>query len=63
MAGPPGGFAMLLLGERTAAPTPIPFGSIAFDPLTAIFVDLVSLSLPWGYHNWTLNCPASAPVA
>jgi hypothetical protein len=62
VSGPAGGFALLMLGERRPAPTPVPFGTLAFEPSTAIPLDLVYLPPPGGHFGWSLQCPAEAPV-
>ncbi|HEX6812873.1 MAG TPA: hypothetical protein VF384_14700 [Planctomycetota bacterium] len=63
VVGPANGFALMLLGNLLPVPTPTPFGPTVLDPLTAQIVDLVFLPPPYGNVNWTLPCPATAPVA
>jgi hypothetical protein len=60
IAGPPGGFGLLLLGEM-APPTPTPFGELSLIPATAMIVDLVPLQVGTGYHEWPLFCPSGVP--
>lgn len=62
VAGPPSGFALLMLGEWQPG-TPSPLGPLAMDPAAALPIALVPLSLPSGYFQWTLTCPLTAPVA
>jgi len=62
--GPPGGFALLALGDYvpwSQAPSLGPIGGqLALDPLTAYPIDLVLLNPTHGRFEWTFLCPATA---
>lgn len=62
VAGPTGGFALLLLGEMVA-PTPTPFGDLSMFPGTVFAVGFEPMAAPFASHEWLVHCPAAAPVA
>ncbi|MEO6594000.1 MAG: hypothetical protein ABIP94_04535, partial [Planctomycetota bacterium] len=63
VAGPPGGCALLALGDLTPFPQATPFGTLAVDPLTITTIGFATLPPPNGWYEWTLFCPSSAAVA
>lgn len=62
-AGPPGGFAVLAVGDWLPGGMPTPLGSLQIDPATLQIGAIVPLSPTDGRYLWSLNCPATIPVA
>lgn len=60
--GPPGGFALVVFGDRLPAPVPTPLGELWFDPAAAEPVDLVALQGATGEYSWVRSLPLTAPV-
>jgi hypothetical protein len=59
--GPPGGTAMLFVGDMLF-PTPLPpYGILGCDPATALLLSVVPLSSTFGTYQWTLWCPPWIP--
>lgn len=60
--GPPGGTAMLFVGEMMF-PTPLPpYGILGVDPASAILLTTASLSSTLGDREWVCFCPPQIPV-
>jgi len=60
--GPPGGTAMLFVGEMMF-PTPLPpYGTLGVDPASAILLTTASLSPTLGDREWVCFCPPQIPV-
>jgi hypothetical protein len=61
-AGPPGGFAVLMVGDYASPSIPTSFGPLAIDPASIVFGSVVPLSSTTGSYLWFESCPATALV-
>lgn len=60
--GPPGGFALAVLGHLAPTPLTTPWGSLAWVPGTELPIALVALPVTDGSTDIILQCPPLAPV-
>ena len=60
LAGPPGGFGVLAVGNLLTPCVPTALGDLALDPLQMHVIGIVPLPSIDGTLDWVLHCPAIA---